>query len=595
MLNRLLTIVLIALIGERSFADEYFTIHIVDSVTGRGVPLVELSPQGGAMLVSDSNGIVALNDPALIGQNVFTELRSYGYSNAAQVLSPTSGGSVQIAIDRLNRAERLYRVTGSGIYRDSVLVGADVPIAQPLLNANVRGQDSVQAAIYKGQIYWFWGDTLYEAGGLGNFRTAGARSQLPGQSGLDPSQGINLNYFVNSSGWAKQMMPVAEPGAMWIDGVFTVNDPDGQERLFGRNARYLDLATNVEQGLALFNDTTQTFQRFQSYALDAPITPQGHAFRHTDNGQEYIYFSLTYPNVRVKSNWYDVTHISTWEAFTPLRENTRYDSANPPLDLDTEGNVIFGWKRNADPLSYEMLEDLVQQGHMERDELPFRLEDYATGEAIRLHRSSVHWNAFRRSWVMIGVESWGDSFLGEVWFSEAPAPEGPWTDAVKVATHDRGTSGDYSFYNPTSHPFFDQAGGRFIYFEGTYSNTFSGNSIPTPLYDYNQLMYRLDLATIPDLFPRLGGDFNADEAADAADYVAWRKTFGSDSFLVADASRNGVVDAADYNIWLANFASHAFPAARAQLAPEPANGVLLTIAALTTLLASCPPPRRKGF
>jgi hypothetical protein len=50
-----------------------------------------------------------------------------------------------------------------------------------------------------------------------------------------------------------------------------------------------------------------------------------------------------------------------------------------------------------------------------------------------------------------------------------------------------------------SHPFFDQEGGRIIYFEGTYASTFSGNTNPTPRYDYNQIMYRLDLAD-----PRLG-------------------------------------------------------------------------------------------
>jgi hypothetical protein len=350
--------------------------------------------------------------------------------------------------------------------------------------------------------------------------------------------------------------------------VFTVRDDGGQERLFARNARYLDLATNVEQGLALFNDSTETFQRFQSYALDAPISPQGHAFRHSVGGDEYIYFSLTYPNVRVKADWYDVTHISEWEAFTPLRENSRYDSANPPLDLDAFGKPIFGWKKNTDPLSYEMLEDLVVQGHLERDELPFRLEDFATGEPVRLHRSSVHWNEFRQSWIMIGVESWGDSFLGEVWFSEAPTPEGPWAGAVKVATHDRGANGDYSFYNPTSHPFFDQQAGRFIYFEGTYSNTFSGNSTPTPLYDYNQMMYRLDLSTIPDLFARLAGDYNRDGAVDAADYVVWRKTLGSDTELAADGSRNGVIDPADYDVWRLNFGATATAAAGVQLVPE---------------------------
>ena len=39
----------------------------------------------------------------------------------------------------------------------------------------------------------------------------------------------------------------------------------------------------------------------------------------------------------------------------------------------------------------------------------------------------------------------------------------------------------------------DQEGGRVIYFEGTYANTFSGNPEATPRYDYNQVMYRLDL------------------------------------------------------------------------------------------------------
>jgi len=34
-----------------------------------------------------------------------------------------------------------------------------------------------------------------------------------------------------------------------------------------------------------------------------------------------------------------------------------------------------------------------------------------------------------------------------------------------------------------------------IYFEGTYASTFSGNEFPTPRYDYNQIMYRLDLSS----------------------------------------------------------------------------------------------------
>jgi hypothetical protein len=61
--------------------------------------------------------------------------------------------------------------------------------------------------------------------------------------------------------------------------------------------------------------------------------------------------------------------------------------------------------------------------------------------------------------------------------------------AVKVVTHEK-----YSFYNPKQHPIFDRDGGREIYFEGTYTHTFSGNNDATPRYDYNQVMYKLDLA-----------------------------------------------------------------------------------------------------
>jgi hypothetical protein len=49
------------------------------------------------------------------------------------------------------------------------------------------------------------------------------------------------------------------------------------------------------------------------------------------------------------------------------------------------------------------------------------------------------------------------------------------------------------FYKPTQHPFFDEDGGRIIYFEGTYTNSFSGNPEKTPGYEYNQMMYRVDL------------------------------------------------------------------------------------------------------
>lgn len=40
-----------------------------------------------------------------------------------------------------------------------------------------------------------------------------------------------------------------------------------------------------------------------------------------------------------------------------------------------------------------------------------------------------------------------------------------------------------------SHSFFNQEGGRVIYLEGTYTDSFSGAKEKTPRYNYNQVMY----------------------------------------------------------------------------------------------------------
>ncbi len=132
---------------------------------------------------------------------------------------------------------------------------------------------------------------------------------------------------------------------------------------------------------------------------------------------------------------------------------------------------------------------LTAAGRIKEDKTLLNLRDVLTGKRVLAHGGSVYWNASRHRWVMIAVEIMGSSLLGELWFAEADAPLGPWVYARKIVTHD-----DYSFYNPKQHPFFDQDGGRVVFFEGTYTSTFSGNKDPTARYDYNQVMYQLDLA-----------------------------------------------------------------------------------------------------
>ena len=218
--------------------------------------------------LTDSAGWVAFDEPGLMGRKVFFQVRSHGYQfpkngfgNDGVALEVAEGATARIKIKRLNIAERLYRVTGEGIYRDSVLLGLPAPIRQPLLNGQVAGQDSVVAAVWHGKIRWFWGDTNRLSYPLGLFQVSGATSLLPSQGGLDPSAGIDLDYFVDEKGFSRAMCPFAGPGAVWIEGLLVVLDEEGREQLAARYTRMKSLNEMLEHGLAVFDERTGTFKK----------------------------------------------------------------------------------------------------------------------------------------------------------------------------------------------------------------------------------------------------------------------------------------------------------------------------------------------
>src|SRR5689334_7673465 len=272
-------------------AKDCFVIEVVDEQTGRGVPLVELETVNNLHYVTDSNGIVALRDPGLMNQSIFFTITSHGYEFPADMfgyhgkaLDVKSGQSAKLSIKRSkNIAERLYRVTGEGIYAETLLAGRKAPIAQPMLNAQVAGSDSVQAAVYRGKIYWFWGDTSRMSYPLGNFNTTCATSELRSSGGLDPKVGVDLHYITDDAGFTKKMFPVDAPTPVWIDGLLTLKDDTGRERLVAHFSRMKDLGHRLQRGLIVFNDEKQAFDKLIDVPLDAPLAPFGHSFRV--NGQ----------------------------------------------------------------------------------------------------------------------------------------------------------------------------------------------------------------------------------------------------------------------------------------------------------------------
>jgi len=477
--------------------NRFFQIQVVDDATSRGVPLVELRTVNEVRHYTDSNGIVAFYEPGLMGQRVFFFVSSHGYEfpkdgfgMIGRALDVREGGRATLRIKRVNIAERLYRITGAGIYRDSILVGAKAPLREPLLNAQVTGQDSAMAVVWRDRIRWFWGDTGRPAYPLGLFEMSGATSRLPGDGGLDPSVGIDLEYFVDQNGFSRAMCPIEGPGPVWIDGLVIVPDGSGEEKLVCHYSRMKDLGTVLEEGMAVYDEKADVFLKHAEREIGSWRVPKAHPRRVTEEGVEYYVFPTPYATARVRATLADVLDPSRYEAFTCLAPGAKFDKKAAKVERDADGRPVYDWKRDTDPIDAARERALLDAGSIRPEEARYQTRDADSGASVVLHAGSISWNAFRKKYILIANQIYGKpSMLGEVFYAEADAITGPWPRARKIATHDR-----YSFYNPVHHALFDQEGGRLIYFEGTYSALFSREDDKTPRYDYNQIMYRLDLA-----------------------------------------------------------------------------------------------------
>ncbi len=460
-----------------------FGIRIVDEATGRGVPLVRLSTTGNIENWTDSEGWVAFDEPGLMNEEVHFQIDSPGYEFPADGfgfrgvrLMTTPGERVMVKVKRTQPAERMYRVTGQGIFRDAELLDEGRPLNVPALNAGVTGSDSVQAVIYRDQVFWLWGDTNLPHYPLGNFHVTAATTPLPGLGGFDLERGVPLQYFVDANGKrAKAMLPDDQPGVVWLFGLLVVKDEQGQQVLLAHYSRHLKLGEMVEHGLARYDDRQQVFLKTKTFDdLSTWRYPHGNAVRVQDGPGEWFCFCEPFPTVRVPASVEAIHDPAAWQAFawSDAKQDYEWQTSVPP---DNQAGEAARLKAGKQPVATTR----------------FQLRDRESGSPVEIHRSSVNWNGFRQRWILIGNEinaSGKPSTLGEVWYAEAADITGPWLDAVKIATHP-----GWSFYNPRQHTFLDQDGGRVVWFEGTFTRTFSGNSLAVPRYEYNQLMYRLDL------------------------------------------------------------------------------------------------------
>ncbi len=431
-------------------AADLYRINIVDDSNGWPVPLVELRTLHNVRFISDNAGIIAFDLPELMETETWFTVEGHGYSVPEDGfgyrgvrLTPRRGESTTIKVDRQLPAKRLGRITGAGLFGESQKLGLETEWKEQ----GILGCDSVQNVIYNGRLYWNWGDTTLANYPLGRFHMIGATTELQPLKSFKPPVHLRYDYFVDQSRVVRDLAKMPGDGPTWLNGYCSLPDQTGKSRLVATYSKIKQPLTIYEIGLCTWTDERSAFEKsavlwnLTDDHSKPPDTPHGHTVLWTDDaGESWVLFGDPFPTMKCPATYESWADSKTWS------------------------------KINA------------------QKQVPVR----GGAASIEPHRGSIAWNDFRKKWVTVFTQAFGDSsYLGEIWYAEADTPFGPWKDATKVVTHDK-----YTFYNPKLHPEFTPTGSSVLLFEATFTNMFSATKVATPRHDYNQVLYRLDLDSI---------------------------------------------------------------------------------------------------
>lgn len=440
------------LLAKISVAVEPCRIQIRDADCDWPVPAVELRTTHNVRFVSDNNGLIAFDLPELMGVETWFHVIGHGYGvkqdgfgYAGVRLRPEPGQTVTVKVQRQLAARRLGRITGGGLFAESQKLGLETDWSEQ----GILGCDSVQTIVHQGRIFWAWGDTVLPGYPLGLFHMLGATTRLKPLDNVSPPIQLRYDYFRDAQGKPRNIAQMPGDGPTWLNGLVSLPDRNGRMFLGATYSKIRPPLEVYELGLCVWDESSETFQPHKviwhqsKLTPHPPVVPHGHPVRWTDlEGRAWMLFGDPFPTLRCPATFEAWSDAATWEVL----------NAQPSVRART------------------------------------------TGENVQPHRGSIAWNAFRNRWVTVFTQQHGKpSGLGELWYAEAEAPTGPWKEAVKVVTHD-----NYTFYNPRIHPEFTTPESPVLLFEATFTHTFSGNPTPVPRHDYNQMLYRLDLDSMPD-------------------------------------------------------------------------------------------------
>lgn len=432
-------------------------IEVVEQGTGWPVPLVELRTTNQVRFVTDNAGLIAFDLPELMGRETWFDVVGHGYEAPKDGfgfrgvrLTPEAGKTLRVEVRRTLPAKRLGRSTGVGLFAESQKLGRELDWK----DSGIVGCDSVQNAVHRGKLFWAWGDTLLARYPLGIYDMSSATTAVQPLSSFQPPLKLKLDYFTDDQGAPRGVAKMPGAGPTWVGGYVSLPDKTGAPRLCGAFIKVRNHLEAYEAGLCVWNDERSRFELLRTFwkkseaAPKAPPFPDGHpAFWKDGAGKEWVLFGNPLPNLRCPATFEAWQDGSTWEPIQPQET----------------------------------------------------LKSASDGKPVTPHSGSIAWNGFRKRWVTVFMEKFGKpSAFGELWYAEAAEPTGPWGAAVKVVTHE-----NYTFYNPRLHPEFTPGDSPILIFEGSYTREFADKPHPTPKYDYNQILYRLDLND-PALKPAQG-------------------------------------------------------------------------------------------
>jgi hypothetical protein len=473
-----------------------FMIRFVDEEDGQAIPLVEIEAFNALRLVSDNLGYIAVQEPDLVGKRARFIVRGNGYEYdktdffGERAINPeiVPGRVLQIKLRRSAPAKRLYRVTGSGRYRDSVLGGFVKPDSGRDLPGKVIGLDSAIPVWWRDKLYCFWGDTLFTD--RMNLSASGGIVSL--SKNADASVPPRIDFFTNDEGYAKPMIDTGSPGFVWIETVLPFKLGGGSEVLAARYVKHKTLDEAVETGFALFRPNTQNFSVIKKIK-----SPRHHKSAHA-TAVSYMGRSgyAIQPWEMSLEGLAGFMNPDSYYAYTCLQpskanEGIEIDKKRYSVNRDETGKVRYGWVRGGLACSPRLQTKLCDMRVLRQDEKWLFLTNIETGKETVDFNGSINWNPYKQRWIMIAQ---GET--GEILYSEADTFSGPWIYARSVVKHD-----SYNFYNPVHHLWFDKDNGATVFVEGTYTSFFTRDGYKTPRADYNQVMYSLDISDPRLLLP----------------------------------------------------------------------------------------------